>query len=131
VKKKRLAVQNKASDSSISNYLSTMNISEMEKRLSQVAQEVTFAYHTVVHNHSFKSMDCTTTVVTKLFSDKSICSQTKYRAIIIKVIAPFATKQILQELKEAHLIYALIDSSNHLDEKLVPLLLDIFTQKKV
>jgi hypothetical protein len=65
-KKHKLAVQSKASNNSISNYLSTKNISEMEKQLSLIAQEVTFAYHTAVHNHSFKSMDCTTTVIVRL-----------------------------------------------------------------
>jgi hypothetical protein len=42
------------------------------------------------------------------------------QAIITNVIAPFATKQILQELKEARFVSVLIDSSNHLDKKLVP-----------
>jgi hypothetical protein len=56
-----------------------------------------------------------------LFSDKFTCSQTKSRAIITNVIAQFATKQILQKLKEVHFISVLVDSSNHLAEKLVPL----------
>jgi hypothetical protein len=55
--KHKLAVQNKASNNSISNYLSKENISEMEKQLSLAAQEVTYAYHTAVHNHSFKSIE--------------------------------------------------------------------------
>jgi hypothetical protein len=36
-KKKKIAVQNKASNNSISNYLCTMNISEMEKQLPLAA----------------------------------------------------------------------------------------------
>jgi hypothetical protein len=39
----------------------------MEKQLLLAAQEATFAYHMVVHNHSFKSMDCTTAIVKKTF----------------------------------------------------------------
>lgn len=120
-KKHKVAVQNKASNNSISNYMKTKSVSEMEKQLSLAAQEATFAYHTAVHNHSFKSMDCTTTIVRKLFNDKFTCSQTKCKAIITNVIAPFATKQILDELKETRFISVLIDSSNHLDKKLVPL----------
>jgi hypothetical protein len=107
-KKHELAVQNKASNNSISNYLSMKNITEIEKQLLQAAQEATFAYHTAVHNHSFKSMGCTTTIVGKLFNDKFTCSQTKCTAIITDVIVPFATKQVLQELKEAHFISVLI-----------------------
>jgi hypothetical protein len=101
--KHKLAVQNKALNNSIStrNYLSMKNVSEMEKQLSLAAQEATFAYHNAVHNQSFQSMDFTTTIARKLFSDKFTCSQTKCRAIITNVIALFATKQILQELKEA------------------------------
>jgi hypothetical protein len=43
---------------------------------------------------------------------------------------PFATKQILQELKEAHFISVLIESSNHLDKKLVPLIVRYFHAEK-
>jgi hypothetical protein len=39
-----LGVQNKASNNSRSNYLSTKNVSEMEKQLSLAAQEATYAY---------------------------------------------------------------------------------------
>jgi hypothetical protein len=69
--------------------------------------------------------------VRKLFNDKFTCSLTKCRAIITNVIAPFATKQILQELKEVRFISVLIDSSNHLDEKLVPLIVRHFHAEKV
>jgi hypothetical protein len=52
----------------------------------------------------------------KLFNDKFRCSQTKYKAIITNDIAPFATKQIDEERKEARFISTLIDSSNYLDK---------------
>jgi hypothetical protein len=64
-KKHKGAVQSKASNSS--NSLNAKTQSEMEKQLSLAAQEATFAYHTAVHNHSFKSMDCTTAIVKKTF----------------------------------------------------------------
>jgi hypothetical protein len=51
-KKHKLAVQNKAANNSISDYLSTKNISELEKQLSLGAQEATYAYHTAVPNHN-------------------------------------------------------------------------------
>jgi hypothetical protein len=69
------AVQSRASNSSISNFLNAKTQSEMEKQLSLAAQEATFAYHAAMHNHSFKSMDCTTAIVKKLFNDKFRCSQ--------------------------------------------------------
>jgi predicted lactoylglutathione lyase len=86
----------------------------MEKQLLLAAQKATLAYHIAVHSHSFKSMDCATTIVRKLFNDKFTCSQTKCRAITTNVIVPLATKQILQELLEAPFISVLTDSSNHL-----------------
>jgi hypothetical protein len=60
-KKHKGAVQSKASNSS--NFLNAKTQSEMEKQLSLAAQKATFAYHTAVHKHSFKSMDCTTAIV--------------------------------------------------------------------
>jgi hypothetical protein len=49
-------------------------MSEMEKQFLQAAQEGTFAYYIAVNNHSFKSMDCTTIIVRKLFNDEFTCS---------------------------------------------------------
>jgi hypothetical protein len=75
-------------------------------------------------------MDCTTAIMKKLFNDKFRCLQTKCKAIIINVIAPFVTKQIDEELKEARFISVLIDSSNHLDKKLVPLAMRYYHAEK-
>jgi hypothetical protein len=95
-KNHKLAVENKASNKRISNYLSTRNISELEKQLLLAAQETAFAYHTAVHNHTFRFMDCTTIIMRKLVNDKCTCWQTQCSAIITSVNLPFATKQILQ-----------------------------------
>jgi hypothetical protein len=46
------------------------------------------------------------------------------------VIAPFATKQTDEELKEARFISVLIDSSNHLDKKLVSLVVRYYNAEK-
>jgi hypothetical protein len=67
-------------------------------------------------------MDCTTAIVKKLFDDKFRCSQTKRKAII--------TKQIDEELKEARFISVLIESSNHLHKKLVPLVVRYYHAEK-
>jgi hypothetical protein len=68
--------------------------------------------------------------VKKLFKNKFTCSYIKRRAIITNVIEQFATKQILQEIKEARFISVFTDSSNHLDEKLVPLNVKTFSRRK-
>jgi uncharacterized UPF0160 family protein len=75
-------------------------------------------------------MDCTTAIVKKLFNDKFRCSQIKCKAIITYVIAPFRTKQIDEDLKEARFISVLIDSSNHLDKKLKPLVVRYYHAEK-
>jgi hypothetical protein len=75
-------------------------------------------------------MDCTTAIVKKLFNNKFRCSQTKCKAIITNVIAPVVTKQTDEELKEAHFISVLIDSSNHLEKKLVTLVVRYYHAEK-
>lgn len=122
--KHKVALQVKSSSSKMDNYLSVKAVSDMDKQLS--AQEATFAYHTVMHNQSFKSMDCTSDIIKSLFNNKFACSQTKTRAIITNVIAPFAVEQIMKELKEAQFISVMIDSSSHTDLKLVPVMVRFY-----
>lgn len=38
--------------------------------LKLAAKEVTFIYHTIVHNQSFNSMTCTSDLIRKLFEEK-------------------------------------------------------------
>jgi hypothetical protein len=45
--------------------------------LKMFAEEGMFAFHTIVHNHSFRSMDCTTTLIKKL--------QEKNGAILMRI----------------------------------------------
>jgi hypothetical protein len=79
-------------------------------------------------------MEFTTTIVRKFFDDICTCSQTKWRVIIYNFIAPFAKKKkkkILLELKESCFILCMIDSPNHMEEKLVPLIFRYFQLEKV
>jgi hypothetical protein len=75
-------------------------------------------------------MDCTIAIVKNLFNDKFRCPQTKSKAVITSVIAPFATKQIDEELKEDRFISVLNDSSNHLDKNLMPLVVRYYHAEK-
>jgi hypothetical protein len=56
--------------------------------------------------------------------------QTKCKAIIINVIAPFATKHVDEEVREDRFITVLIDSSNHLDKKLMSLFVRYYHAEK-
>ena len=69
------------------------SISDMERQLAE--QEATFAYHSAMHNHNFRSMDCTMTIV-KIFNEKFTCSQTKCKSIITNITA---TQQVIKELR--------------------------------
>lgn len=40
------------------------------------AQEGIFAFHTVVHNHSFRSMDCTSSLLKQIYNKKFTCART-------------------------------------------------------
>ena len=56
------------------------------------AAEGVFAYYTVKHNHSFRSMNCTTKLVKKLFDQKFSSARTKTEAIVSNVLAPYSYK---------------------------------------
>lgn len=63
--------------------------------LKLAAEEGTFAYHTVSHNQSFRSMDCTSSLVRKLFErPKYSCARTKCEEIVVNVLATRAMKVI-------------------------------------
>jgi hypothetical protein len=61
-------------------------------------QEGTFAFHTVQHHQSFKSMDCSSGLIKKFFEPKCACSRTK-EAIIKHVISPWAYEEVTEEIK--------------------------------
>ena len=62
-----------------------------------------------------------------MWKPKFTCAQTKVRAIVTNVLAPFASEQIGLELEEALFISVMVDSSNHKDLKRVPILIRYFT----
>ncbi|KAL4131790.1 hypothetical protein QTP88_009047 [Uroleucon formosanum] len=97
--------------------------------LKIAAEEGMFAFHTIVHNHSFRSMDCTTTLIKKLHERKFSCARTKCESIILNVLAPFAINQIIDELKAVNFATIMIDTSNHKNLKIVPILIRYFDPK--
>jgi hypothetical protein len=61
------------------------------------AKEGLLAVHTVKHNHSFRSMDCTFSLI-RLHEEKFLCGRPKCESIVVNVLAPFAMQQIFVEL---------------------------------
>ena len=57
------------------------------------AAKTTMAFHTVKHHYSYKSNDCTSTLIAKIFSDSSTAkkfssARTKIEAIVNNILAP-------------------------------------------
>lgn len=88
--------------------------------------EGTWAYHICKHNQSFASMDCTSSLVRKMYESKFTCCATKIQAIIVNVLFPYAINLIKKELENANFVTVMIDSSNHKDLKVIPLLVRYF-----
>lgn len=67
------------------------------------AAEATLVFHTVKHNQSFNSLDCTVPLQKCLYADSNItkevtCARTKAEAILKNVLAPYVLKKILEDL---------------------------------
>jgi hypothetical protein len=68
VNKRKESLVAKASSKKIDYFLVWKTIGGKEFDLA--AKEGTFSFHTVAHNQSFQSMDCTSTIIGKLFEPK-------------------------------------------------------------
>lgn len=66
---------------------------------SQQEYEGVFAYHTMHHNHSYRSMDCTALLTRKLYESKFTSARTKCEVIVSNVFAPWAISLVTQDLE--------------------------------
>lgn len=114
-----------ASSSKMDNYC--RNTSQMNTENQQLAaEEGLFAFHTVFHNNSFRSMDCTSKILQKLYKPKFSCARTKAEAIVTKVFAPDLLLSLQKQLETVNFITVFSDASNHKDLKLFPTLVRFF-----
>jgi hypothetical protein len=91
-----------------------------KEELKSAAEEGTFTYHTIKHKHSFRSMECTSSIIRKVLNRSSFTfGRTKCEKILVNVLAPFAMKAIVKELEAPRFIAVMIDSSNHNHLKVV------------
>jgi len=74
-------------------------------------------------------MDGTSTLLKHIYGKKFSCARTKTESIILNVFAPFAMQQIFNELKSAKFTTIMIDTSNHKNLKVVPILIRYFNPK--
>ncbi|KAG8239414.1 hypothetical protein J437_LFUL012750 [Ladona fulva] len=64
------------------------------------AKEASFSYHSVMHGHSFRSMDCTSRLIKAMYEKRFSCARTKTEAIVFYVLYPFMEEEVEADLNE-------------------------------
>ncbi|KAL0830853.1 hypothetical protein ABMA28_002959 [Loxostege sticticalis] len=113
-----------SSSSSLTTYFRHEKYGDKEAELAKA--EGLWAFHTVCHSHSFRSMDCTSKLIQKVFDKKFSCGKTKCEAIATNVIEPYSADVLKTELNDVPFICIYTDASNHKDIKIFPTLVRYF-----
>ncbi|XP_074857908.1 uncharacterized protein LOC142017138 [Carettochelys insculpta] len=121
-KKHKRAEQTKCETPSVSEFLADQNTDADQIH----ASEGLFAYHSVRHGHSFRSSDCTSQLIKKLYQPKFSSARTKSEAIICNILAPLSTEELQCDLEKRSFITLSWDASNKKDQKLFPVLVRYF-----
>ena len=74
-KHKEADIAASSSSSQITSFFTEKAFDSSQRDLA--AKEGTFAYHTVMHNDSFQSTDCTSKLIKKCFESQYVCARTK------------------------------------------------------
>ncbi|CAH0563113.1 unnamed protein product [Brassicogethes aeneus] len=122
--KHKRALTSAASSSTMHTYFRKTAFLDEEKNLA--IAEGLFAYHTINHNQSFRSMDCTSQLIRNIFNKKFTCARTKTEAIVCNVFYPYSKTKLTEEISDASYIAIFSDASNHNDVKLFPSLIRFF-----
>ena len=94
-KKHKKAIRGRSSSSKVTDFFSKPG-SKSDNLVA--AAEATMAFHTVKHHLSYKSKDCTATLLSNIFPDSELakiysCARTKTEAIVNNVLAPYTIKK--------------------------------------
>lgn len=116
-----------ASSAKVSNFFRKTEFGTKEKELA--IAEAVYVFHTMAHNQTFRSLDCTSKLVRGLFEPKFSCARTKAEAIVKNVFAPYTIQELLRDLENIKFLALFTDSSNHKDIKLFPVLIRYFDSK--
>jgi hypothetical protein len=95
-RKHAISAETKSCSKKVTSYFTKEIITDECKHIA--TEEGLFAFHTTKYSHSFRSMDCTSSVIRRLHEEKFSCSRTKCESIVVNVLAPFAMEQIFEEL---------------------------------
>jgi hypothetical protein len=101
-----------------------------KEELTRAATECLFAYHTVMHNHSFRSMDCTSKLIKNLYDNKFSSARTKTESIVTDVIVPYVMEGVKSDLNSVSFVSVSTDASNHNATKMLPVLVQYFVPEK-
>jgi hypothetical protein len=110
-RKHAIAVETKGCSKKVTSYFTKETVTDECKHIA--AEAGLFAFHTIKHNHSFRSMDCTSSVIRRLHEEKFSCGRTKCESIVVNVLAPLAMQQILEELESVKYLTVMVNTSNH------------------
>lgn len=97
--------------------------------------ELLQTYHSVKHNISYSSMDCSIKLNKIILADGKTArgmqlGRTKMEAIVISVLGPFAIEQVITALQNDNIYFSLqIDASNRKNKKLFPVVVQYFTRE--
>lgn len=116
-----------STSSSTTSYFRQEKFGDKEAELAKA--EGLWAFHTVCHNQSFRSMECTSKLIQRVFDKKFSCGKTKCEAIAKNVIAPYSSDILKTELQDDPFICIYTDASNHKDIKIFPTLVRYFHPK--
>ncbi|XP_028159816.1 uncharacterized protein LOC114352418 [Ostrinia furnacalis] len=89
-----------------------------------VASELALTYHTVKHNLSYNSMDCTIKLNKMIYVDSSTATairlaRTKMEALVTEVLGPYSLQNVIDAINTDNLFYCLqTDASNKKNIKL-------------
>lgn len=98
-----------------------------------IAAELALTFHTVKHNLSYNSMDCTNKLSKILYADSKIATKislgrTKMEALVTEVLGPYAVESVINNLNDEDVFYCLQrDASNKKNIKLFPLVVQYFS----
>uniref|UniRef100_A0AAR2KN72 HAT C-terminal dimerisation domain-containing protein n=1 Tax=Pygocentrus nattereri TaxID=42514 RepID=A0AAR2KN72_PYGNA len=99
------------------------------------AAEAAWSFHTVKHHNSYRSMDCTSSLLKKTLPDsdtakKFSCARTKTEAIVDGVLAPHSVEVAHEALKNIPFCGINTDGSNHGAVKIFPIIIQYFDWKE-
>ena len=129
----KLAIRGETSSSKMADYFCKPGTKSEDE---VAAAEATMAFYTVKHHYSYKSNDCTSTLIAKIFPDSSTakkfsCAYTKIEAIVNNVLAPASVQCVLNDIEKHEIMYLGVptDGSNHKSTKLFLIVIQYFDWK--